>query len=242
MYISPKHAGPLILTCIVEIIGFAARAACTNATADLISYCIQSVFILLGPVLFAASIYMVLARLIRSVGAEKYSLIRITWVTRTFVSGDILSFLVQGNGSGMMATESLKDVAKGIVIGGLLIQILVFGFFIVTCVVFEMRMKRAPTPKALSGEVNWKNHLYPLYTVSGLIMVRSIFRTIEYGMGKKGYLLSHEWPMYVLDSVLMVGVMGVWGYWHPGTIGKEGNGRLSLVRMVSSRSKAESGC
>ena len=35
-------------------------------------------------------------------------------------------------------------------------------------------------------------------------MARSIFRVIEYAMGQKGYLLSHEWTMYTFDSLLDV--------------------------------------
>ncbi|KAL4804978.1 RTA1 like protein-domain-containing protein [Aspergillus unguis] len=217
---SAKFCIPFCIGGLFEVIGYGARAACTNATADLISYSVQSVFILLGPVLFAASVYMVLARIIRSVGGEKHSLIRITRLTKTFVSGDIVSFLVQGSGAGMMAIASMASAAKGIVIAGLVIQIVIFGFFMVTSVVFEKRMRRYST--ALARDVDWKGHLYPLYAVSVLIMVRSIFRTIEYAMGQDGYLLSNEWPAYVFDSVLMVGVMGIWAYWHPGTIGKNG--------------------
>jgi hypothetical protein len=166
---------------------------------------------------------MVLARLIRSVGAEKYSLIRINWVTKTFVTGDILSFLVQGQGSGLMATEGLENIAKAIVVVGLMIQILVFGFFIIMSTVFEKRMKRAPT-----SEAPYAHHLYPLYAVSWLIMLRSIFRVIEFAMGQKGYLLANEWPLFVFDAVPMVGVMVIWCYWHPGTIQKEVSGAQSL--------------
>ncbi|RDW78874.1 RTA1 domain-containing protein [Aspergillus mulundensis] len=204
----------------VEVTGFAVRAACTNATANLILYVLQTVFILLGPVLFAASVYMVLARLIRSVAAEKYSLIRITWVTKAFVTGDILSFLVQGQGSGLQASDGLETVAKAIVITGLMIQIVVFGFFIATAVVFERRMRRAPT-----SEAPYTHHLYPLYAISGLIMLRSVFRVFEYGLGQKGYLLVNEWPLFVFDAVPMVAVMGIWGRWHPGTIHREARGQ-----------------
>ncbi|KAL2837477.1 RTA1 like protein [Aspergillus pseudoustus] len=204
---------PFIIGGVFEVIGFAVRATCTYATANLILYILQSIFILLGPVLFAASVYMVLARVIRSVGAEKYSLIRINWVTKTFVAGDILSFLVQGQGSGLMATDGLENIAKGIVVTGLMIQIFVFGFFILTAMVFEKRMKRVPT-----SEAPYTHRLYPLYAVSWLIMLRSIFRVIEYGMGQKGYVLVNEWPLFVFDAVPMVGVMVIWGIWHPGMI------------------------
>ncbi|KAL4747097.1 hypothetical protein BDW72DRAFT_197094 [Aspergillus terricola var. indicus] len=233
---------PFCIGGLFEVIGFGARAACTDNTGELIPYSIQSVFILLGPVLYAASVYMVLARLIRSVGAEKYSLIRITRVTKTFVTGDIVSFLVQGSGAGMMAMGgSMANTAKGIVIAGLLVQIVVFGFFMVTSVVFDKRMTRCPTSLSMSRNggdgVRWKEHLYPLYAVSLLIMIRSIFRVIEYAMGQKGYLLAHEWPMYVFDTVLMLGVMVIWGKWHPGSIRTEGTG-AQLLSMNSEQSKA----
>jgi hypothetical protein len=54
--------------------------------------------ILLGPALLAASIYMILGRLIRMLGAEEYALIRTNWMTKVFVTGDVLSFFAQGAG------------------------------------------------------------------------------------------------------------------------------------------------
>ncbi|CBF73895.1 hypothetical protein AN8104.2 [Aspergillus nidulans FGSC A4] len=232
---------PFCIGGIFEVIGFGTRAACTDNTGKLMPYTIQSVFILLGPVLYAASVYMVLARLIRSVGAEEYSLIRNTRVTKTFVTGDIVSFLVQGSGAGLMAMGgSMTNVAKGIVIAGLMVQIVIFGFFMVTSAVFDQRMRRYPTSLSMSRNggdgIGWKEHLYPLYAVSILIMIRSIFRVIEYAMGQKGYLLAHEWPIYVFDAVLMLGVMVIWGRWHPGSIRTEGMG-AQLFSMNSGQSK-----
>ena len=58
----------------------------------------QALLILLAPPLLAASIYMVLGRLIRMLQAEKYSLVRIKWLTKVFVLGDVLSFLAQSAG------------------------------------------------------------------------------------------------------------------------------------------------
>jgi len=59
----------------------------------------QTLLILLAPALFAASIYMVLGRLIRLLRAEQYSLVRINWLTKVFVLGDVLSFLAQSAGT-----------------------------------------------------------------------------------------------------------------------------------------------
>ena len=58
----------------------------------------QSLLLLLGPSFFAASIYMVLGRIIRLTGGERHSLIRPSWLTKIFVVGDVLSFFVQSGG------------------------------------------------------------------------------------------------------------------------------------------------
>lgn len=65
-------------------------------------YVLQSLFLLLGPTLLAASIYMVLGRLIRLLNADNYSIIRTTWLTKVFVLGDVISFLAQSGGKLLM--------------------------------------------------------------------------------------------------------------------------------------------
>ena len=84
----------------VETIGYAARAYSSKQTPDwtLMPYIIQSLLILLGPALFAGSIYMVLGRLIRVLDADNYSIIPVRWLTKLFLLGDILSILGQGGG------------------------------------------------------------------------------------------------------------------------------------------------
>jgi uncharacterized membrane protein YraQ (UPF0718 family) len=58
----------------------------------------QQVLILLGPALFAASIYMLLGRIIRVLNASSISPIRVNWLSKIFVAGDVLSFMLQGGG------------------------------------------------------------------------------------------------------------------------------------------------
>lgn len=181
-------------------------------------YSIQSVFLLLGPTLFAASVYMTLGRLIRCVHAEKYSLIRIKWLTKVFVMGDIFSFMVQGGASGLMVSGNNAKLGSNIVVVGLVIQVLAFCFFIVTAVVFQVRMTRFPTPESFDERVKWKSHLRVLHAVSLLILIRSLFRVVEYIQGNDGYSMTHEWTLYVFDSTLMFAVMLIWAIWHPGDL------------------------
>ena len=77
-----------------------ARAVACNQTPNwtLGPYIVQAVLTLVAPALFAARIYMELGRMIVVLGAEKHSMIRIKWMTKIFVAGDVLSFLMQSAG------------------------------------------------------------------------------------------------------------------------------------------------
>ena len=132
---------------------------------------------------------MALGRIVREIGAEKYTPIRLRWLTRIFVSSDVISFLVQGTGAGMMSTGgNLSKIAKAVVITGLAIQTVIFGLFCVILRTCDERI-RCNFPTLIYIR---KKYLNPLYIISVLIMARSIFRVIEYAMGRDGYLLSHE--------------------------------------------------
>ena len=56
------------------------------------------VLILVAPSLLAASIYMDLGRIIRLTRCEHLSIIRVGWLTKLFVVGDIVAFLTQAFG------------------------------------------------------------------------------------------------------------------------------------------------
>lgn len=57
-----------------------------------------------------------------------------------------------------------------------------------------------------------------LYIGSMLIMVRSVFRAVEYLQGFDGYLLRHEIYLYIFDATLMFLVMVLFNWIHPAEI------------------------
>lgn len=181
-------------------------------------YAIQNSFILLSPVLFAASIYMTLSRVIRSVGGESHSIFRPLRLTRIFVTGDILAMTIQSGAAGMMVISDLAKIGEGIVIGGLGFHVVVFGVFFTTAMLFHIRMRRDPAAKQIPADLKWEQLLYMLYGASALIMARSIFRMVEFIMGHDGYLLSTEWPLFVFDSTPMLVVMAIFWYWFPSVV------------------------
>jgi hypothetical protein len=115
------------------------------------------------------------------------------------------------------------------VIAGLFAQLGFFAGFVLVAGVFHYRLVNdRPLQKRIQGakhvsklaldELPWKRHLYNLYVTSGLIVVRSIFRIVEYVQGNAGYLLSHEVFLYVFDAVLMVVVMVLFNWVHPSEV------------------------
>ena len=191
---------------------------------------------------------MVLGRVIRALpGGEACSIIRTRWLTTIFVVGDIFSFLVQASGAGIMVKDGSMQTGENIVVAGLVIQIVWFGLFAVTAVIFHLRYRSKSAVAAGYGssgsattEVPWRRLLTMLYAVSVMIMVRSIFRVVEYVMGNDGYPLKHEWTLYVFDSVLMFGVMVFYFVWYPSGLRPQPVSTPASMEMAVPREDEES--
>ena len=141
-------------------------------------------------------------------------------------------------------TKKAIDLGQNIVTGGLVVQILFFGFFIVVAAVFHLRFHRHPT--AESRDVPWKRHIIILYVASILILIRSIFRIVEYQQGNDGYLLGHEVFLYIFDAILMLGVMVLFNLIHPSEISlllRRGNaiGQSSQLNSIHEYAKGDGG-
>lgn len=200
-----------------EIVGFAARAVAYNRTSDLGIFVIQATFLVIAPAFYAASIYMTLSRIIRCVKGEHLSIIRVKWLTRIFVLGDVLSLTVQSGGAGL-TQPSVAKFGEKLIIVGLFIQLVLLGLFFATAIVFDKRLKERPTSESYTTDSPWRQTLNMIYAVSALIFARSIFRVVEYIQGHDGYPLTHEWTLYVFDGVLMLVVAFAFWFWYPGYI------------------------
>lgn len=169
---------------------------------------------------------MFLGRLIRASGHPHLSFIRINVVTKPFVCGDILCFFIQAGGAGKLVhTETLDEIstAQNTVLVGLILQIVFFCICLlcyrVPCTRLECHAARTVDPK-----LRLPSMPFSLYLCSILIVVRNLYRVIEYRAGKSGYLQSHEWPTYALDVGLMAILMIISLFWY-----------LSNIKSLSER-------
>lgn len=123
-------------------------------------------------------------------------------------------------------SANLLAVGQWIIIAGLCVQLLFFGAFLITSITFHYRIIQSPTRESkssidLRGRVvprDWRALLFALYLSSVLILIRSIYRVIEFAQGNSGYVISHEVFLYIFDAAMMFLVMVVMNAFHPSVV------------------------
>jgi hypothetical protein len=121
--------------------------------------------------------------------------------------------------------ENGFKMGENIIIGGLFVQLVAFSVFVIVAAIFHWRIVRMPTSASQSSAVPWQQFLLVLYAVSILILIRCIFRAIEYIQGWDGSLQSVEYWLYIFDSTLMIISVILLNIYHPS-------------RIISARNKA----
>ncbi|OQE94372.1 hypothetical protein PENNAL_c0004G06157 [Penicillium nalgiovense] len=221
---------------IFEVVGYTARVVSSKEYPNytIPPLAIQAVLVLVAPSLLAASIYMALGRIMIVTGGEHLSPIRRSWLTKIFVVGDVVSFFIQAGGAGMLVKASTAEKGGNVIKVGLIIQIIFFGLFIITSIIFHVKLVKNGSRVLQQRQVPWKKHQTALYMGSLLIFVRCIFRYIEYNQGNSGTLLQHEFYSYIFDAALMLLVMVAFNVVHPAEISRlmeerKGGYRMGLI-------------
>ncbi|GAA6006007.1 RTA1 domain-containing protein [Rhodotorula paludigena] len=204
---------PFLIGMLGETLGYAFRRVSsdhlTGRGKALGFYVCQELLLILSPAFMCASYYMCFGRLIQFVG-ETWTPIPSKWVTATFVTVDVVSIVVQGAGGSLFASDDPDTFskAKPILLVGFIIQIIGLGLFSIFAGIYHLRARRAAVPPG-----GWTKCLYTLYAGCVCVLVRGIFRTIEFGTGtggdEKGYLLSIEAWLYGLEfaPILLAGII-----------------------------------
>lgn len=195
---------PMIFGIVVEVVGYIGRAVSAKHVYSLPPFAIQTVFLLVAPTLYAASIYMLFGRMAHLMFVENLMIMPARYNTLIFVLGDVGSLLLQAAGGGMEAGESTRHTGSKIVTAGLFIQIGFFGIFMINEFLFVFRVRSLRGENKIAGQATkWIRYNWILIVTSGMILIRSIVRTVEFIEGYYGYISGHEWFLYVFDAVPM---------------------------------------
>lgn len=212
----------LLVGCLMEVIGYATRIPLAiSPIGHLPLYIAMGAFIIIAPVFNAAVEYVLYGRLVHAVG-DQYSLMKPKVVTWIFVICDIISFFIQVSGAGLLSSANgsaeRAQLGENILLGGLGINLVSFGIFYLQIFYFDYRTRKSLNVFPGGGlcEKGWRQLLYVIYFSSLLVLIRQIYRVIEFAQGFTGYLAVHEIYFYIFDTLLIFMAGAIFIVYFPG--------------------------
>ncbi|EJU02137.1 RTA1-domain-containing protein [Dacryopinax primogenitus] len=229
----------LILGGIMETLGFGARARNTQDLNNESLYKMQLCCTILAPIFTAAAEYILLGRIMGYVG-RRFSLLRPGLISWIFIISDAVSFLIQVGGaaallarpdlnsqstpSQIQRAQNLLNLGDNVLLAGLAVNLASFVIFVlqvrsysIPCANTHPRQVtyfdyKTRTQCAITGP--WRTLLYALYVSTVLVLIRQVYRVIEFSQGWFGFLPTHEGYFYGLDSlvILLASAVYIW-YW-----------------------------
>ncbi|CAI7602228.1 unnamed protein product [Penicillium glandicola] len=234
----------MVLSAAMEAIGYIGRCVSVQNTLERPIYVLQFSLVILAPVLMAACCYVIFSRILFLIVPQEARTFRLCWVpprfiTPIFVGCDIVALLLQLGGAVMISSvdataedaKSKLNAGKHVAQVGVIIQLVAFGLFAVAAVRFNFTSKRfagslseryenvGEKEYIIGGVIkdkNWPALLRVVNLTTILILVRSIYRLVEFTEGTTGYLSTNEWPLYVFDALCIYPCVALFVYWHPG--------------------------
>ena len=181
-------------------------------------FSLYSLLTLPAPTFFTAGIYIVLGQLIQTFGRQVSPLSPSMYLF-IFCTVDAVSLIVQAIGGAFAATAYQKtpmgntSLGTHIMLAGITFQLaslIVFSFLFTKVMVKTFKLPG----KLLHAR---KTQMVVGATIISVLVVviRSIYRSIELAQGWTGYLITHEVYFLVLDGALMVAAVGVYNFCQP---------------------------
>ncbi|KAF5608738.1 RTM1 [Fusarium subglutinans] len=218
----------------IEVAAYNIRIHSVQNQSEITPFVLTLTYTVLAPVLIAAGNYLLISRLILAVlPTSHHRILRIPGrrLTPIFVFCDVIAFLIQGSGSGIASSDNwqgeMENIGVKVLIVGLAFQLAAFSLFL--CVfrrfhVLALRMAVEDAPR------DWQKVVLAVYISSILIMVRCIFRVVEFAGGRDTYAFSHEWLFWVFESLPMAVAIGIFCFYHPGRYLRTNGAQSKSVR------------
>ncbi|KAF9954241.1 hypothetical protein BGZ72_004744 [Mortierella alpina] len=217
---SDKWALCLPIGAFASAVGFFCRLALDPLNVSLGLYIIQSLFVVVSPSAFLAFNYMLYGRLITAIDPKfgngdgkaagsrmeksRFSFIPPRVVGRTFVWSDIITFFIQMSAGGLQAgggsdNHKMAELGDKLFLAGVSAQGISYLLFTALLTVALQRLvadRKNSNGAAKTGlwglDRNTTLIASALYFSSIFIILRSVYRIVEFTQGYSGYLISHE--------------------------------------------------
>ncbi|CAG5141966.1 uncharacterized protein ALTATR162_LOCUS1050 [Alternaria atra] len=246
------------LGCLGEVVGYAGRLIMYNNPFDETGFQMQICCLIISPAFISAGIYLTLKHIVINFG-ESWSRLPPVWYTRIFITGDILSLVLQGAGGGIAATadagSDLLDIGTNLMVAGVVLQVVIlscFGILLAeyTIRTYNRRGQLSAGAMTLFHKTSFRCFIFAVIIGFFGIYIRCVYRIPELTGGWRSELMRDETDFIVLEGAMIVLSVLVLTVFHPGycfpalgnTIGKNRAARgksmdtsVSDVEMVPSR-------
>ncbi|EPQ25750.1 uncharacterized protein PFL1_06617 [Pseudozyma flocculosa PF-1] len=228
----------LPIGCFASAAGFFMRTQVDPCDFNIPIYAVSQMLVLVSPCAFIAFNYMLYKRIVLAADPEcaaaavsttkkggntikkkhvksRFSFMPPLIAGRLFVCSDLITFLIQSYGGGMTAQEKTVDIGNKLFLIGVTCQACVYGLYILAFTVLAYRLNKYRVSDLATGEkIQWRTSLRSLivltYISSVFVMIRSVFRVVEFVQGHQGELVTHEVYLFVLDVLPLVIAVFVW--------------------------------
>lgn len=172
----------------------------------------HSVLTYVAAPVYAAAGYFILGRMLFYI--PYLSPIHPGRVVTTFIGLDlVIGILVGTAASRVVRWDEPKEVQLGtdLLRAAMVLQFACFVGFVAIIVVFQRRCLRMGV---FSRKI--KMLICTLYGASALIILRSVFRIVEYFLPKSNKTLKvNEWPFYVFEATILLVLSVIFNVYHP---------------------------
>ncbi|RMZ85726.1 hypothetical protein DV737_g430, partial [Chaetothyriales sp. CBS 132003] len=208
----------VLVGCIVEILGYAARILMYNNPWGDAGFIMQIVLITIGPVFFAAAIYVMIYRIVLyiSPSSSRVPPVLFYWI---FITCDIISLVLQAVGGAMSSTSNGGSQAGvNIALAGLAFQVATLTSFCVLAIDFAWRSRRISTTTGLPRR--FLVFVFFLSAAAIFILIRCCYRVYELseGYSRDSEALRSQPPFIALEGVMIVAAAWCLVGAHPGPV------------------------
>ncbi|KAF8525054.1 RTA1-domain-containing protein [Hysterangium stoloniferum] len=213
-----------------EIIGWTARLWSSQNPLKMDPFLMQYVsFSIIAPTPLIATNFILLARIISRLGPQ-YSRLSPKLYSIIFLGCDLIALTVQavGGAKASDAASNNQDPDGGghIMLGGIFFQMAALTLYTILAAEFLTRYNMNKPVRPGTGErgkltQRLKLQLLGVALMTGLIFIRSIYRTIELIDGWSGTIISTQWYFNAFDGAMVFLAMVALNLFHPGLLLRE---------------------
>ncbi|KAF8597909.1 RTA1-like protein [Ceratobasidium sp. AG-I] len=195
----------LMLSAEIYAAGLFMRLWFAKDTHNITRFIAMNMCTILSPCGFIATVYMLLGRLAIHLEAEDLLLLKPSIITKVFVASDIITFMVQAGGGGLIASSNTNTskIGEKIFLVGLILQLVSFIIYTLVFIIFIWRLRTQRREQWHDRPDGIFKHWLMLVMAMAIscqgIIIRSGFRTIENAQGFEGKLATTERYFYMMD-------------------------------------------